>query len=253
MDGIHGSVAVVTGGSTGIGRAAALKFAEEGASVVIGDVNVEEAEKTVSMIEEAGGEATFVETDISEEADVARMVDTAVETYGGLNFAFNNAGIEGESDPMADQTMTNWDRVIDTNLKGVFQCMRAEIPAMLETSGGGAIVNTSSIAGEVAFPDIAPYVASKHGVVGLTKNAALEYSAQGIRVNAVLPGVIDTPMVDRSRDGDPEMIEQVSAATPIGRIGQPEEIGDAAVWLCSEEASFVTGESMVVDGGYTIQ
>ena len=252
MDGIHGAVAVVTGGSTGIGRAAALKFAEEGASVVVADVNVEEGEETVELIEETGGEAVFVETDVSEEADVGRMVDTAVETFGGLDFAFNNAGIEGETAPTSEQPMSNWNNVIDVNLKGVFNCMQAEIPVMLE-HGGGAIVNTASIAGELGFRGLAPYVASKHAVVGLTKTAALEYSTEGVRVNAILPGVIDTPMVQRSAQADQEMMEQVQRATPMGRLGAPEEIGDAAVWLCSEEASFMTGESMVIDGGYVTQ
>ena len=252
MDGIHGAVAVVTGGSTGIGRAAALKFAEEGASVVVADVNVEEGEETVELIEETGGEAVFVETDVSEEADVGRMVDTAVETFGGLDFAFNNAGIEGETAPTSEQPMSNWNNVIDVNLKGVFNCMQAEIPVMLE-HGGGAIVNTASIAGELGFRGLAPYVASKHAVVGLTKTAALEYSTEGVRVNAILPGVIDTPMVQRSAQADQEMMEQVQRATPMGRLGAPEEIGDAAVWLCSEEASFMTGESMTIDGGYVTQ
>ncbi len=251
MDGISDSVAIVTGASTGIGYAAALRFAEEGASVVAADVNVEDGEATVEEITEMGGEAIFVETDVSDFEDVQAMVDAAVDTYGGLDFAFNNAGIEGANEPTTDQPMDNWEQVIDVNLKGVFQSMKAEIPVMLE-DGGGSIVNTSSIAGKVGFPEISPYVATKHGVIGLTKTAALEYSEAGVRVNAICPGVIDTPMVDRS-SGDNEAVDQAIAATPIGRLGEPKEIGDAAVWLCSEDASFVTGEALVADGGLTSQ
>ena len=251
MDGISDSVAIVTGASTGIGYAAALRFAEEGASVVAADVNVEEGEATVEEITEMGGEAIFVETDVSDFEDVQAMVDAAVDTYGGLDFAFNNAGIEGANEPTTDQPMDNWEQVIDVNLKGVFQAMKAEIPVMLE-DGGGSVVNTSSIAGKVGFPEISPYVASKHGIIGLTKTAALEYSEAGVRVNAICPGVIDTPMVDRS-SGDNEAVDGAIAATPIGRLGEPEEIGDAAVWLCSDDASFVTGEALVADGGLTSQ
>jgi NAD(P)-dependent dehydrogenase (short-subunit alcohol dehydrogenase family) len=241
--------AIVTGGSTGIGEATAKRFAEDGANVVVADVNVEEGEATVADIEADGGEATFVETDVSDPADIDAMVEMAVETYGGLDYAVNNAGIEGDNAPLADQSLGNWERVIDVNLESVFLGMRAEIPAML-ADGGGAIVNTASIAGLVGFQDISPYVASKHGVIGLTKSAALEYSGQGVRVNAICPGVIDTPMV---ANADQEQIDQVAAATPIGRLGVPAEIGDAAVWLCSDEASFVTGESFTIDGGYVSQ
>jgi NAD(P)-dependent dehydrogenase (short-subunit alcohol dehydrogenase family) len=252
MNGITDAVAIVTGGSTGIGRAAALRFAAEGANVVVADVNAEDGEGTVAEIQDAGGQATFVEGDVSDEVDADMIVQTAVETYGGLDFAFNNAGIEGESKPASEQPTENWDRVIDVNLKGVFLGMRAQIPAMLE-DGGGSIVNTASIAGVVGFPELSPYVASKHGVIGLTKTAALEYGRDGIRVNAVCPGVIETPMVERTQEESPEQMDQIEAATPMGRIGQPHEIGDAAVWLCSEDASFVTGESFVIDGGYVTQ
>lgn len=251
MNGINDAVTIVTGASTGIGHSAALRFAEEGASVVAADVNVDDGAQTVDEIESMGGEATFVETDVSDWADVQTMVDTAVEEYGGLDFAFNNAGIEGETEAASDQPLENWEQVIDVNLKGVFLSMKAQLPAILE-SGGGAIVNTASIAGVVGFPEMTPYVASKHGVLGLTKTAALEYSQQGVRVNAICPGVIDTPMVDRSSEAS-ETVDQAIAATPIGRLGEPEEIGDVAVWLCSEDASFVTGEAMVVDGGYVSQ
>lgn len=252
MNGIDGSTAIVTGGSTGIGRSAAERFAEEGARVVVADVNAEGGKRTVERITDGGGEATFVEADVSDPDDAEATVDAAVETYGGLDFAFNNAGIEGERDPAADQSLENWERVVGVNLKGVFLGMKYQIPTMLE-GGGGAIVNTSSIAGVVGFGELMPYVASKHGVVGMTKTAAIEYSGEGVRVNAICPGVIDTPMVERTKAESPETIEGVEAATPIGRIGRPEEIGDAAVWLCSDDASFVTGESLVVDGGYVIQ
>ncbi len=213
------------------------------------DVNVEDGEQTVAEINDAGGEATFVEVDVSDPADVTALVETAVETYGGLDFAVNNAGIEGENAATSDQPLDNWEQVIDVNLKGVFLGMQAEIDAMLE-DGGGSIVNMSSIAGQVGFPNSSPYVASKHGVIGLTKTAAAEYSESGVRVNAICPGVIETPMVEAS---DQAMIEGITAATPIGRLGEPPEIGDAAVWLCSEEASFITGESLVIDGGYITQ
>jgi len=249
MSALQDGVAIVTGASTGIGAATAHRFAEEGTAVVVADVNVADGEATVAEIDDAGGEATFVETDVSDPDDVAAMVETAVETYGGLDFAVNNAGIEGENAATGDQPLDNWEQVIDVNLKGVFLGMQAEIEAMLE-DGGGAIVNMSSIAGQVGFPNRSPYVASKHGVIGLTKTAAVEYSEAGVRVNAICPGVIETPMVEAT---DQDMIEQTIAATPIGRLGEPPEIGDAAVWLCSEEASFVTGESLVVDGGYVTQ
>jgi len=252
MNGIQDSVAIVTGASSGIGRAAARRFAEEGARVVAADVDADGGSETAEAIRDAGGEATFVETDVSDRADVEAMVETAVDRYGGLDFAFNNAGIEGRNDSLVDQTDDNWERVIDINLKGIFLGLQAEIPAMLD-DGGGVIVNTSSIAGVVGFQGVSPYVASKHGVIGLTKTAALEYGREGVRVNAISPGVIETPMVERAAAANPEMIEAVSEATPMGRVGNPEEIGDAAVWLCSDDASFVTGETLVIDGGYVSQ
>lgn len=248
----EGKVALVTGGSSGIGRAGALAFAREGAKVVVADVVVEGGQETVDMIQQAGGEAIFVTTDVSKAADVETLVNKTVETYGRLDYAFNNAGIEGEQLPTADCTEENFDRVISINLKGVWLCMKYEIPQMLE-QGGGAIVNTSSVAGLVGFAGIPHYVASKHGVAGLTKNAALEYAQAGIRVNAVCPGGIRTPMIDRFTGGDPEAESQFHAMHPLGRMGEPEEIADAVVWLCSDAASFVTGHPMVVDGGMFAQ
>jgi NAD(P)-dependent dehydrogenase (short-subunit alcohol dehydrogenase family) len=251
MTGTHDGVALVTGASSGIGRATAKRFAEEGAQVVVVDVDVDGGRETVADIEAAGGEATFVEADITDEADVEEMVAAAVDSYGGLDYAFNNAGVEGTEASASEQPMSNWEQVIDTNLKGVFMSMREEIPVLLE-NGGGAIVNTASVAGLRGFRNLSPYVASKHGVLGLTKTAAVEFSADGVRVNAVCPGVIETPMVARSREANPETMEATIAATPANRLGQPEEIAAAATWLCSDDASFVTGESLVVDGGFTV-
>jgi NAD(P)-dependent dehydrogenase (short-subunit alcohol dehydrogenase family) len=252
MNGIDGGVALVSGASSGIGRATAKRFAEEGASVVAADIDAEGGEETISQIESDGGEATFVEVDVTDENDLAAAVETAVDTYGGLDFAFNNAGIEGDQVGFSEQDDANWNQVLDINLSGVFYAMREEIPAMLE-SGGGAIVNTSSIAGILGFPNLSPYVASKHGVVGLTRTAAVEFSDEGLRVNAVLPGVIDTPMVARAGEEDSESMDATIAGIPASRLGQPEEIASAVVWLCSEDASYVTGQPLPVDGGYSVQ
>lgn len=247
-----GKVALVTGGSAGIGRSVALAFAERGAKVVVADIDVSGGEKMVRMIEDEGGEGLFVETDVSQSRDVQEMVERTVEAYGRLDFACNNAGIEGEQAPTAETSEENWDRVMDINLKGVWLCMKYEIPRILE-AGGGAIVNMSSSAGRVGFAQIPAYTASKHGVIGLTKAAALEYATENLRVNAVCPGVIDTAMVDRYTGGDEEAREQLLAAQPIGRLGRPQEIADVVVCLCSEETSFVTGIAMPVDGGYVAQ
>ena len=250
MNGITDGVALVTGGSSGIGRAAAQRFGAEGAQVVVADLDTEGGEETVAQIEQAGGDAVFVEANVVETDDIAAMVEATVDTYGGLDFAFNNAGIEGTDALSHEQSFDDWQRVIDINLKGVFAGMREQLPVMLE-HGGGAIVNTASIAGLTGFPNLAPYVASKHGVIGLTKTAAKEFGREGVRVNTVCPGVIETPMVARSREENPETTDGAIQMTPMGRLGKPEEIGDAVVWLCSTDASFVTGESLVVDGGFT--
>jgi len=257
---LDGKVALVTGGGSGIGRATALAFAREDAKVVVADIAVEGGEATVRMIREARGEALFLKADVSKAAEVQALVQSAVETYGRLDCAHNNAGVEGSSGvaptPTADITEEHWDYTINVNLKGVWLCMKYEIPQML-SQGGGAIVNTASILGLVGIPTVAAYVASKHGVVGLTKTAALEYAQAGLRINAVCPGFIRTPMVERfaelaSRD-NPHITEQVTALHPIGRLGAPEEVAEVVVWLCSDAASFVTGHTMTVDGGYVAQ
>src|SRR5215471_2022034 len=244
-------VALVTGGGSGIGRATALAFAREGAKVVIGNRNVQRGEETVAMIRKAGGEASFKRTDVLVTKDIEALVEHAVKTYGGLDLAFNNAGVEGDVASVVDQTEANYNAVMDVNVKGVWLSMKYEIPRMLER-GGGAIVNCSSVAGLIGFPNMAPYFASKHAVIGLTKVAALEYSAKGIRINAVNPAVIDTEMVDRLAAGFGMSKEaDLVPLHPIGRLGRVEEIADAVVWLCSKKSSFVTGHGLVVDGGFT--
>jgi NAD(P)-dependent dehydrogenase (short-subunit alcohol dehydrogenase family) len=250
MKEFDGKVALVTGGGSGIGRATALAFAREGAQVVIGNRNVQRGEETVSMIRDAGGTASFRRTDVLVAADIEALVDHAVSKYGGLDLAFNNAGMEGDVRPLVEQTETNYDAVMDINVKGVWLSMKYEIPRILQR-GGGAIVNCASVAGLIGFPGIGIYVASKHAVIGLTKNAALEYSAQGIRINAVNPAVIDTEMADRVAAGANMKKDDLSTLHPIGRIGQVEEVANAVLWLCSPKSSFVTGHSLILDGGFT--
>jgi NAD(P)-dependent dehydrogenase (short-subunit alcohol dehydrogenase family) len=251
MKEFEGKVALVTGGGSGIGRATALAFAREGAQIVIGNRNVQRGEETVSLIRDAGGTASFKRTDVLVAAEVKALVDHSVTTYGRLDVAFNNAGIEGEVKPtLVDQTEANFDAVMGVNVKGVWLSMKYEIPKMLD-QGGGAIVNCSSVAGVIAFPGIGIYSASKHAVIGLTKTAALEYSAQGIRINAVNPAVIDTEMVDRLADGMNMKKDDLTTFHPIGRIGRVEEVAEAVLWLCSDKASFVTGHSLLIDGGFT--
>ncbi|SFS10182.1 NAD(P)-dependent dehydrogenase, short-chain alcohol dehydrogenase family [Halomicrobium zhouii] len=247
----EGQTAIVTGAASGIGRETAEQFAAGGANVVVTDVDAGGGAETVERIESADGTATFVETDVSDAGDVEAMVQEAVDAYGGVDVAVNNAGIEGETEPLADLSEDAWDRVLDVNLKGLWLCMKHELPELV-AGEGGAIVNLSSIAGLVSAGG-APYVASKHGVIGLTRVAATQYAGDNVRVNAVCPGVIDTPMVDRAGEADPEAIDQFVGMQPLGRKGTPEEVASAIVWLCSGEASFVTGNAYPVDGGYLAQ
>jgi NAD(P)-dependent dehydrogenase (short-subunit alcohol dehydrogenase family) len=245
-------VALVTGASSGIGRATALAFAGEGARVVVADLLGTEGEETVKLIQDRGGEAVFVKTDVSSPAEVANLVDRAIASYGRLDIAFNNAGVEGELATTAECSEDNWDRTLSINLKGVWLCMKHELPRMLERKRG-SIVNCSSVAGLAGVARLPAYVASKHGIIGLTRAAALEYAREGIRINAVCPGVIRTAMVDRLIKAHPEMESQLIAGEPMGRSGTPEEIAAAVVWLCSDSASFVTGHALAVDGGWVAQ
>jgi NAD(P)-dependent dehydrogenase (short-subunit alcohol dehydrogenase family) len=246
-----GKVAFVTGAANGIGRAAALAFAREDASVVVADVSEQGNQNVARIIEEAGGRALAVRCDVARAEDVTAALDQAVETFGRLDFAFNNAGVEQPIMATAELTEKEWDRIVDINLRGVFLCMRHEIPLMLK-QGGGVIVNTSSGAGVKGFAGQGAYCAAKHGVVGLTKAAALDYAKANIRVNAVCPGIIETPMMDRFSGGTPQGRERVIAQEPVGRMGKPEEIAAAVVWLCSDAAAFVIGHAMVIDGGQTV-
>ncbi len=246
-----GKVALVTGGASGIGRATALRFAANNAKVVIADVDAEGGRETVHDIEVKGGEACFVKTDVSQAAEVARLIRETVEAYGRLDHAFNNAGIESpRTVPLAAHTEAEWDRVIDIDLKGVWLCMKYEIRQMLG-QGSGAIVNASSIYGLVGSPTGPAYTAAKHGVIGLTKSAALAYARKGIRVNAVCSGGTRSEMVERLIAQNPEWEDTFIARQPIGRLGIPEEIAEAVVWLCSDKASFVTGHALAADGAYT--
>ena len=249
---LDGKVALVTGGGSGIGQATALIFAREGAKVVVADITVEGGEETVRQIQAAGGDATFVKTDVSKAAEVEALVNQTVETYGQLDCAFNNAGIEGAAKFTTECTEEEFDRTISVNVTGVWLCMKYEIQHML-SHGGGSIVNTASAAGLIGLPSASDYVASKHAVVGLTKTAALEYAKSGIRVNAVCPGAIDTPMIARSAQAIPGFDELAVAMEPVGRFGRSSEIGEAVAWLCSDAASFVTGIPMSVDGGMVAQ
>ena len=242
---MKGKVAIVTGGGSGIGRSAALLFAKKGAKVVIADIASPGGEETAAMVQTAGGDALFVRTDVSRSEQVQAMVARTIAAYGRLDYAFNNAGVFTGLIPLPEYTEEMWDKNININLKGVWLCMKYEIPHMLE-NGGGAIVNTSSIAGLVAFPAHYGYAASKFGVNGITKVAALEYAPAGVRVNAVCPAVIDTPMAAGLLE------DAYKALHPLGRFGKPEDVAATAVWLCSAEAGFITGQILGVDGGYTL-
>lgn len=254
FDEFRGRVVLITGAATGIGRAVAVAFARRGAKVSIGDFNEEAARETLELVKGAGGEAMFVRTDVAREADVEALVSETLRRFGRLDCAFNNAGVgpkDSDRRPMAEVDAAGFDHLIAVNLRGVFVCMKHQLREMAR-AGRGAIVNTASIAGLVAEPGIAGYVAAKHGVIGLTKAAAIEYAAQGIRVNALAPGWVDTPMTVALKS-DPELASRLRAAAPIGRPAQPEEMAGPVLFLCSDAASYVTGQVHVADGAATVR
>jgi NAD(P)-dependent dehydrogenase (short-subunit alcohol dehydrogenase family) len=241
-------VAIVTGGNSGIGRATAVALAKEGAKVTVAARRASEGEETVRLIKEAGSDAIFVKTDVAIENDVSSLVEKTVDTYGRLDYAVNNAGIGEKMTPLVEQTSEKFDQIMNTNVKGIWLSMKYEIPEMIK-NGGGAIVNTSSVAGLVGFPQMSVYIASKHAVLGLTKSAALEYAKSGIRINAIAPGGVETDMLMQTVGDDHQFLETFRSMHPIGRIGRPEEIANAVVWLLSDKASFVLGHTLLVDGG----
>jgi NAD(P)-dependent dehydrogenase (short-subunit alcohol dehydrogenase family) len=246
---LEGKVGLVTGGTSGIGRETAILFAKAGAKVVVAGRREREGEETVEMVRSAGGDGLFVKTDVSKASEVATLVQKAVERFGRLDVAFNNAGVEGVWVPITRQSEEDWDRTIAVNLKGVWLCLKYEIRQMLKQGGGGAIVNMASITGLVGAAGAAAYSASKHGVIGLTKTAALENAKSGIRINAVCPGAVEAPMAERIF-GAPNVHKYVLSCHPIGRFGRPTEIAEAVLWMCSDRASFMTGQSLVLDGGF---
>ncbi|MDD1152507.1 MULTISPECIES: SDR family oxidoreductase [Pseudomonas] len=245
-----GQVALVTGAANGIGRATAQAFAAEGLKVVVADLDVLGGEETVALIQAAGGEALFVSCDVTREADVQNLMARTIEAYGRLDYAFNNAGIEIEKGRLAEGSLDEFDAIMGVNVKGVWLCMKYQLPLLL-AQGGGAIVNTASVAGLGAAPKMSIYAASKHAVIGLTKSAAIEYAKKKIRVNAVCPAVIDTDMFRRAYEADPKKAEFAAAMHPVGRIGKVEEIASAVLYLCSDGAAFTTGHALTVDGGAT--
>ena len=249
-----GRVALVTGAGSGIGQAAAIAFASHGARVVVADLDPEAGEASVRDIRQAGGEASFVRTDVSDAAQVTRLIDEAVQRYGRLDVAFNNAGVTQSSQPLADQPDGAYDHVFDVSARGLWLCMRAEIRQMLK-QGGGSIVNMGSMSSVVGIAGLTTYTASKHAVLGLTRGAALDYAKQGIRINAVGPGTIDTPMIERFIElaGTDSVMEPIRAAHPVGRTGRASEVAEAVLWLASDASSFVVGHMLMVDGGYSVQ
>jgi NAD(P)-dependent dehydrogenase (short-subunit alcohol dehydrogenase family) len=249
MKHLNNRVAIVTGAGSGIGRACAEFYARDGARVVVSDVDEGSSRETVELIEAAGGDATVIPADVSNPADCEVLVSRTLETYGRLDIACNNAGIGGEQNPTADYSVEGWQQVLDVNLSGVFYCMKYQIPAMLQSDGGGAIVNMASILGQVAFANSPAYVAAKHGVVGLTRNVAIEYATQNIRANAVGPAFIKTPLIAELEE-DPDTYQLLVSLHPMGRLGTSEEVAELVVWLSSDRASFVTGAYYAVDGGY---
>jgi NAD(P)-dependent dehydrogenase (short-subunit alcohol dehydrogenase family) len=249
MSECEGKIALVTGGTSGIGRETAVLFAKKGARVVVAGRRENEGNETVDLIHRAGGEGIFVRTDVSQASDVKAVVESTVKTFGGLDYAFNNAGTEGNWVPIVEQSEEDWDRTIAINLKGTWLCLKFELQQMLKQGRGGAIVNNSSVAGFIGSYGVATYCASKHGVLGLTKSAALEVAKNGIRVNAVCPAVIETPMADRLF-GLPDAQKWAQGLHPMGRFGKPLEVAEAVVWMCSSAAGFMTGQSLVLDGGF---
>jgi NAD(P)-dependent dehydrogenase (short-subunit alcohol dehydrogenase family) len=244
----QGTVAIVTGAASGIGKAVAELFAQQGTAVVVSDINQPLADEVAQQIQQTGGQAISIAVDVARPEDCERMVSVAMERYGRLDYACNNAGIGGEQHPTADYPVESWQQVISVNLSGVFYCMKYQIPAMIR-SGGGAIVNMASILAQVGFANAPAYVAAKHGLVGLSKNAAIEYAQQGIRVNAVGPGFISTPMI-QELENQPDINQALISLHPMGRLGKPAEVAELVVWLASPRSSFVTGAYYPVDGGY---
>jgi NAD(P)-dependent dehydrogenase (short-subunit alcohol dehydrogenase family) len=249
---LAGKVALVTGGTSGIGRATAIAFAQYGANVVVAGRRVEEGEQTVQLLKATGGKGFFIQADMTREVDVKTMVEKTVSQFEQIDYAFNNAGIFGETPSLIDQTQEEYDRMMNSNVKSVWLSMKYEIAQMVK-QGNGAIVNNSSVLGAIGNPWVPLYIASKHAVLGLTRSAALQYAKTGIRINAVAPGAIDTDMFEQATGGQVDAKAQMASLHPMGRVGQPVEIANAVVWLCSEAASFVTGQALMVDGGFTAQ
>lgn len=247
--GLKNKVVIVTGAAAGLGKVSAMAFACEGAKVIVADIDSDGGQKTVQSIKENGGEAVFVKTDVTKESDVKAMVEKAVETYGRLDCAHNNAGLEEARTPLTECTEDQWDRILNVNLKSVFLCMKYEIPHMVK-GGGGAIVNMSSSVGLKGSPQLPSYCAAKHGVNGITKSAALEYAKAGVRINSVCPGGMrGTPMYNRITGATPDIAALVAQVVPLGRDAEPEEVADAVLWLCSDRAAMITGSPISVDGG----
>ena len=241
-------VAIITGGNSGIGRATAVALARQGVNITIASRRTKEGEETVKLVKDAGSEGIFVKTDVTKEDDIRSLVEKSTKKFGRLDYAFNNAGIEESMTPLVDQRSDLFDRIINVNVKGVWLSMKYEIPEMIK-SGGGSIVNMSSVAGVMGFPQMPIYIASKHAVLGLTKSAALEYARSGIRINAVAPGAVKTDMAKRVVEGNPQLDQTLTSMHPIGRTAEPDEVADVVAWLLSDKSTFVLGHTLLVDGG----